>query len=90
MRGAGLLHHLPGLNPQTNFRYLAQAAMSTYTADQLQRLYAAQFVDRSETEIDAILASFALHRCIERVEMSEAIRAAAIAPSPAHPALSAG
>ena len=25
-----ILRHLPDLNPQTNFRYLAQAAMSTY------------------------------------------------------------
>ncbi len=69
--------HMPGLNPHTNFRYLAQAAMSTYTADQLQNLYAAQFARCTETQIDEILASFALRHCIERVEMSRAISAAA-------------
>jgi aryl-phospho-beta-D-glucosidase BglC (GH1 family) len=69
--------HLPGLDPAVNFRYLSQAAMSTYTADQLQRLYAAQFAAKSETEIDQILASFALDQCVERAEMTGVIRQAA-------------
>jgi endoglucanase len=72
-----IARRVPGLNVQTNFRYLAQAAMSTYTADVLQRLYAQQFMDKSETQIDDILASFALRNCVERVEMTEAVRAAA-------------
>ncbi len=72
---------IPGLNSATNFRYLAQAAMSTYTADQLQRLYADQFANKSETEIDSLLASFSLSECMERVEMTAAIRHAMNVPS---------
>jgi hypothetical protein len=49
--------------------------MAGYAADQLQNLYVAQFVDKSEAEIDAILASFDLSRCIERKELGEVIRA---------------
>jgi hypothetical protein len=54
--------------------------MSTYTADVLQRLYAEQFRGRSEEEIDDILSSFALRNCVERVEMSEAVREACAEP----------
>ncbi len=72
-----IARRLPGLNAQTNFRYLAQAAMSTYTADVLQRLYAQPFENKSETQIDDLLASFALRNCVERVEMTNAVRAAA-------------
>ncbi len=71
-----IVARIPKLDPATNFRYLAQAAMSTYTADQLQRLYAYQFAGKSETEIDTILASFSLSQCLERIEMTEAIRGA--------------
>jgi endoglucanase len=70
--------HIPGIDHGANFRYFGQAAMSTYTADQLQNVYVQQFVDKSETEIDDILASFSLSNCVERVEMSEAIRRATI------------
>ncbi len=51
--------------------------MSTYTADVLQRLYAELFARKSEEQIDDILASFALRNCMERVEMTSAIRTAA-------------
>lgn len=74
-----ILAHLPDIDPQTNLRYFGQAAMSTYTADQLQHLYAQQFVDKSEEEIDTILSSFALTNCVERVEMSRVIQQAATA-----------
>jgi endoglucanase len=70
-----IVSRIPGLDPATNFRYLSQAAMAGYAADQLQNLYVAQFVDKSEAEIDAILASFDLSRCIERKELGEVIRA---------------
>ncbi len=70
--------HLPGVDPEANFRYFSQAAMSTYTADQLQNVYVQQFVDKSEAEIDDILSSFELCNCIERDEMSDAIRSATI------------
>lgn len=73
--------HMPYLNEQSNFRYLAQAAMSCYAADQLQTLYARQFADKTETQIDAILSSFAFASCIERIEMSLVIREAALQPA---------
>jgi aryl-phospho-beta-D-glucosidase BglC (GH1 family) len=69
--------HLPRIDPAVNFRYFSQAAMSTYTADQLQRLYAEQFASKSETEIDGILSSFSGSQCIERIEMTGALRSAA-------------
>ncbi len=69
-----IMAHLPGLDAQANFRYLSQAAMSSFAADQLQNLYVAQFEDKSEIEIDAILASFAFNNCVERVELSQAVR----------------
>lgn len=69
-----IVARIPGLDAKTNFRYLSQAAMASYTADQLQNLYVEQFVDKSEAEIDAILASFSLQNCIERKELSQAIR----------------
>jgi hypothetical protein len=71
---ARIMAHLPGVDAQTNFRYLSQAAMSCFVADQLQNLYVAQFVDKSEAEIDAILASFAFNNCVERKELSRAVR----------------
>ncbi len=77
---AALQAQMPGLDGAANFRYLAQSAMSCYAAEQLQNLYAAQFVGKTETQIDELLASFALHNCVERVEMSAAIRAA-VAPA---------
>jgi hypothetical protein len=48
--------------------------MSSFAADQLQNLYVAQFAGKSESEIDAILASFAFNNCIERKELSQAVR----------------
>ena len=78
-----ILDHVPGLDRLTNFRYFSQAAMSTYTADQLQRVFAGQFQDRSEAEIDDILSSFAFANCQVRTGMSEALqRAAAGAVAP--------
>jgi endoglucanase len=69
---------IPGVDSRTNLRYLSQAAMSTYTADQLQTLYARQFSTMSEEEIDAVLTSFSLSNCLERKEMSQAIRSATV------------
>lgn len=74
--GTAIASHIPNIDPHTNLRYFGQAAMSTYTADQLQYTYVHQFIDKSEAEIDDVLSSFALHKCIERVEMSDAIKAA--------------
>lgn len=65
---------IPGLDPSTNQRYFAQAAMSTYTADQLQVLYVRQFVDKSEKEIDEILCSFRLENCIQNEELNAFIK----------------
>lgn len=76
-----IARRIPRLDPAVNFRYFSQAAMSTYTADQLQQLYALQFAGRSETELDTILSSFALNQCTERVEMTDVIREAAQAPA---------
>lgn len=64
---------IPGLNPATNRRYFSQAAMSTYTADQLQLLYARQFEGKSENELDEILQSLSLGRCLQSSELNEAI-----------------
>ena len=75
--GDKILDHIPGLERPTNFRYFSQAAMSTYTADQLQRVFAGQFEDKSEAEIDEILSSFALANCQVRTKLSEVVRRAA-------------
>lgn len=64
---------IPGLDSSTNQRYFIQAAMSTYTADQLQLLYASQFVDKSEKEIDEILSSLRLENCIQNNELNASI-----------------
>lgn len=65
---------IPGLDLSTNQRYFAQAAMSTYTADQLQILYVRQFVDKSEKEIDEILRSFRIENCIQNEELNTFIK----------------
>ncbi len=75
--GDKILDHIPGLDPPTNFRYFSQAAMSTYTADQLQQVFAGQFQDKSEAEVDDILSSFALANCQVRTKLSEVVRRAA-------------
>jgi hypothetical protein len=75
--GDRILDHVPGLDRLTNFRYFSQAAMSTYTADQLQRVFAGQFEDKSEAEIDAILSSFTFANCQVRTGMSTALQRAA-------------
>lgn len=72
-----IAEHIPGLDRQTNFRYFSQAAMSTYAADQLQRVFASQFQDKSEAEIDDLLSSFALENCQVRTTLSEVVRRAA-------------
>ena len=72
-----ILDHIPGLDRPTNFRYFSQAAMSTYAADQLQRVFVGQFQDKSEAEIDDILSSFALVNCQVRTGLSEVVRRAA-------------
>ena len=72
-----ILDHVPGLDRLTNFRYFSQAAMSTYTADQLQRVFAGQFEDKSEAEIDDILSSVTFANCQVRTGMSETLRRAA-------------
>jgi len=66
---------IPGIDLFTNQRYFAQAAMSTYTADQLQLLYARQFVDKSEKEIDEILSSFRIKNCVQNDELNKLIEA---------------
>ena len=73
-----ILDHIPGLERPTNFRYFSQAAMSTYAGDQLQRLFASQFLDKSDAEIDDILSSFALENCQVRTRLSDVVRAAAM------------
>jgi aryl-phospho-beta-D-glucosidase BglC (GH1 family) len=73
-----ILDHIPGLDRLTNFRYFSQAAMSTYTADQLQRVFASQFEDKSEAEMDDILSSFAFANCQVRSRLSEVLRRAAV------------
>jgi endoglucanase len=75
--GDRILDHIPGLDPVTNFRYFSQAAMSTYTADQLQRVFAGLFQDKSDAQIDDLLSSFALERCQVRTGLSEVVRHAA-------------
>jgi hypothetical protein len=51
--------------------------MSTYTADQLQRVFAGLFQDKSDAQIDDLLSSFALERCQVRTGLSEVVRHAA-------------
>jgi aryl-phospho-beta-D-glucosidase BglC (GH1 family) len=68
-----ILSFIPEVNPATNRRYLAQAAMSTYTADQLQLLYAQQFAGKSETELDEILQSLSLEHCLQSSELNKLI-----------------
>jgi aryl-phospho-beta-D-glucosidase BglC (GH1 family) len=68
-----VLSFIPGLDPATNRRYFSQAAMSTYTADQLQRLYVQQFTDKTETQIDQLLRSLRLENCLQNKKLNEAI-----------------
>ncbi len=64
---------IPGLDLSVNQRYFIQAAMSTYTADQLQALYVRQFMDKSEKEIDEILSSLRLENCIQYNELNTTV-----------------
>lgn len=66
---------IPSLDPSSNQRYFAQAAMSTYTADQLSVLYVRQFIDKSEEKIDKILRSFCLKNCLRNNELNTIIEA---------------
>jgi aryl-phospho-beta-D-glucosidase BglC (GH1 family) len=68
-----VLQFIPGLDPATNRRYFSQAAMSTYTADQLQMLYAQQFSDKTEKQIDQILRSMRLEYCLQNKKLNLAI-----------------
>ncbi len=61
---------LPQVDPATNKRYFAQAAMSTYTADQLQWQFVNAFTNTTETQIDKILQSFQLKNCIQSQEFN--------------------
>ena len=72
---AAVSAHIPDLHPAVIQRYLAQAAMSTFSADALQFTYARLFANMSETEIDTVLQSFRLDQCVERGELSSVIEA---------------
>jgi hypothetical protein len=61
--------YLPEVDPAANKRYFAQAAMSTYTADQLQWRYITPFIGKTESQIDEILQSFKLENCIHNYEL---------------------
>lgn len=56
--------YLPEVDPVANQRYFAQAAMSIYTADQLQHLFVKQFHNKTETQLDELLKSFDLNNCL--------------------------
>lgn len=64
---------LPMVDPSANLRYFSQAAMSTYTADQLQWLFVKAFAGKSETRIDEILQSFEVEHCVESPTLNRMI-----------------
>jgi len=64
---------IPGLDLSVNYRYFIQAAMCIYAAGQLQSLYASQFVDKTEKEIDEILSSLRIENCIQSDELNKSI-----------------
>jgi len=62
--------YLPEVDSSANKRYFAQAAMSTYTADQLQWRFVKQFTGKTETQMDEILQSFRIENCIQNHELN--------------------
>ncbi|HVA86078.1 MAG TPA: cellulase family glycosylhydrolase [Candidatus Saccharimonadales bacterium] len=72
--GDAIEEAIPGLDRAANRRYLGQAAIAGYAAEQLQSVYVDCFADLSEAEIDETLASFALAECVERTSMTALLR----------------
>ncbi len=72
--------YLPMVDAGVNKRYFAQAAMSTYTADQLQHLFINQFKGLTETHIDEILRSFEIKQCIKNDSLNDLISSKMKAP----------
>ncbi|WP_045234844.1 glycoside hydrolase family 5 protein [Deinococcus pimensis] len=64
-------HAFPG-TPR-NHMYLRQAALCNYAGPLLQRAYAECFRDATETEIDDVLASFALANCRVRHDLADVL-----------------
>ncbi len=65
---------LPDLDRNANRRYFAQAAMSTYTADQLQEVFVQQFAGKTESELDAILQSLKLEQCKPHPQLTTVLK----------------
>jgi endoglucanase len=63
--------YLPWVDACANKRYFAQAAMSTYTADQLQWVFVKAFVGKTETQLDEILQSLRFNQCIHNTELDQ-------------------
>jgi endoglucanase len=65
---------IPEVDSATNKRYFAQAAMSTYTADQLQWLFVDEFRGKSEKQLDKILQSLQFENCIQNTELNQILK----------------
>jgi endoglucanase len=63
--------YLPWVDTDVNQRYFAQAAMSTYTADQLQWIFVKAFAGKTETQLDEILLSLRFNQCIHNNELDQ-------------------
>jgi len=66
--------HVPGLDPAINRRYFTQAAIASYTGDQLQELFVRQFEDKSETEMDQILQSLKFENCVPHPKLTKVLK----------------
>ncbi len=62
------------LDSEANRTFLAQAALSGYTAGLMQPLYARCFEGLSRTQLDLVLQSFALQQCRPHSALIEVIR----------------
>ncbi len=63
--------YVPEVDAATNKRYFAQAAMSTYTADQLQWVFVEPFIGKTEKQLDLILQSFEMKTCIHNSALDQ-------------------
>ena len=57
------------IDPAANRRYLAQTALGGYAASLMQPLYARQFKDYTEAELDHVLQSFSFKNCHPRQDI---------------------
>lgn len=73
----------PGLEPRANRRFLGQATFDHYVGALLQPGYARLFKPLDETELDDVLASFALRRCRRNEGLVEVVSRHARAPQTA-------